>query len=164
MSSIIDYLENHQGLFTALAAIVAILGGVGGWIIIKPPPIKALEFTGRWVGTSGSVYDGKVFDLHAHLHLVNTQWEGQIEYTLKESPPGTPWAKRVGKSGVEFVKGFLVQQRLFLTGYRVDNPRLLEPSDYVIELDERHEEFEGISPDGQGPPAGSLSGSLKVLR
>lgn len=33
MSYIIDYLENHPGLFTAIAAIVAILGGVGGWII-----------------------------------------------------------------------------------------------------------------------------------
>jgi hypothetical protein len=30
---IITYVENHSGLFTALAAIVTILGVVGGWII-----------------------------------------------------------------------------------------------------------------------------------
>src|SRR5437588_311163 len=33
MSQIITYVENHAGLFTALAAIVTILGVVGKWII-----------------------------------------------------------------------------------------------------------------------------------
>ncbi len=66
-----------------------------------------------------------------------------------------PWAKLVGKSGVEFVKGFLEQQRLSLTGYRVDDVKLLAPGDYVVE-------FEGKSQDKQG--GGALRGSLAVLR
>ena len=102
-----------------------------------------LNLSGHWHGDGGDLW---AFD--ADLDVQGAAVDGRIKWTLVACPPNLAWAKKVGKSGYEDVRGTLDGRRLTLQGYCVDDANLIAAGDHTIRLPAEDGEFQGTSKAG----------------
>ena len=131
---------------------------------VKKKPIQSIDLVGHWAG------DGWRYSLKVHLYHSQAMFEGQIEWTLQGFPQDYDhqrWVKkRLGRSGIEFVRGPMTNEKLTLSGYRLDDPHEtgLLLADYSIDLNEKAQSFEGTSVNHSDKKTGILTGFASVQR
>jgi hypothetical protein len=132
---------------------------------VKPEePVKSIDLIGRWSG------DGWAYTLKGRLNRDQALFEGQFEWTFQEFPSNyehPQWAKkRLGLTGIEFVRGALTEDKISVSGYRADDPHKLGLllGDYSIEIDEKAQSFKGTSINLSDKKIGSLTGIASVQR
>jgi hypothetical protein len=127
-------------------------------------PIQSIGLIGNWHG------QGLTYALKGHLHRSQAVFEGQFEWTFQEFATDyehARWAKKkIGRSGIEMVRGVLTGKTLKLCGYKlIDQDELgLILSDYLLEIDEPASSFAGTGTTQTTKEIGKLTGNVAVQR
>ena len=134
-------IRNPIAIIGAIGSILVVLanadpavnGATALWHRLTAPPTD-LEST--WQGTWKS-REGFTFDFAMQLSVADSgAADGQISWKLIAAPPGSPLEKRVGGTGIEYVRGRFDQARgvAVLDGYKVSDPALIGTDSYKFQI------------------------------
>jgi hypothetical protein len=140
--------------------VIVILNGEPGAVVAAPTVGLARRWNGTWSTPSGYKCSFElVLDTDARGWL-----DGYFVWKLLAAPRGSSQVARIGQSGREYVHGKYdpVQRRLDLSGYEVDNPRLLVTDEYHLALDAEGKHFAGRSRGDGGLWLDAIDGQAVV--
>ncbi len=141
---------------------IAIIGAIGSALVVlanAEPAVNSatalwhrmtatptnLEST--WQGTWKS-REGFSFDFAMQLNVADTgAADGQISWKLMVAPPDSPLTKRIGDTGIEYVRGTYdrAHSLAVLDGYEVSDPTLIGTDIYKFQIKSDKISFVGMT-------------------
>ena len=141
---------------------IAIIGAIGSILVVlanaEPAVNSASALWQRWTAAptgldttwqgSWKSREGFTYDFAMQLNVAETGVaDGQISWKLIATPPDSQLAKRVGDTGIEYVRGHYDRARSLavLDGYEVSDPTLLGTDTYKFQIKSDKISFVGMT-------------------
>ncbi len=157
---------------------LAIVGAVGSVLVIianaQPALNSATELWSRWANPPARLdttwqgtwksREGFTYNFAMQLGVADRGTaEGRINWKLMATPPGSFLEKRVGDTGIEYVRGHYDRARglAVLDGYEVSDPSLLALDSYKFQIKPDRITFLGMT-RSHGEWAAEASGTVII--